>query len=116
MVAASWATIHPKEAGPMAPHMSVLGIDLAKLVFHIVGMDDRGHGHEVRLIAPQFIKAPVKWPTNEAREAKAIGEAMNRPPMRFVPMKPPVLPRGLTIAYVEIFPHNPSTALLEMWL
>jgi transposase len=27
----------------MAPQISVLGIDLAKLVFHIVGMDDTGH-------------------------------------------------------------------------
>jgi hypothetical protein len=27
MVAASWATIHPEEAGPMAQTISVLGID-----------------------------------------------------------------------------------------
>src|SRR5262245_61108907 len=43
MVAVSWATIRREEANPMAPKISVLGIDLAKLVFHIVGMDDRGH-------------------------------------------------------------------------
>ena len=82
----------------MAQQMSVLGIDIAKLVFHVVGMDDSGyvvlrkrlarsellhfiatlppaligmeacgsahywarrfreHGHEVRLIAPHFVK------------------------------------------------------------
>ena len=27
----------------MAQQMSVLGIDIAKQVFHVVGMDDRGH-------------------------------------------------------------------------
>jgi hypothetical protein len=26
----------------MKPHISVLGIDLAKRVFHVVGMDERG--------------------------------------------------------------------------
>ena len=83
----------------MAQHMRVLGIDIAKQVFHVVGMDDSGHvvlrkrrarrtlltfmanvpplrigmeacgsahswarqfrehGHDVRLIAPQFVKA-----------------------------------------------------------
>jgi hypothetical protein len=41
MVAVSWTTIHQKEASPMA-HVSVLGIDLAKQIFQVVGMDDRG--------------------------------------------------------------------------
>jgi hypothetical protein len=27
----------------MAKKISVLGIDIAKLVFHVVGMNDRGH-------------------------------------------------------------------------
>jgi transposase len=43
MVAVSWATIHPEEAGPTSQQISVLGIDIAKLVFHVVGMDDTGH-------------------------------------------------------------------------
>jgi transposase len=113
----------------MAQQMSVLGIDIAKLVFHVVGMDDTGavvlrkrlprsellafianvpplrigmeacgsahywarcfreHGHDVRLIAPQFIKAYVKSPKNDARDAEAICEAVTRPTMRFVPIK-----------------------------
>jgi transposase len=129
MVAVSWATIHLEEANPMAQKISVLGIDIAKLVFHIVGMDDRGHvvlrkrmargellhfiamlppaligmeacgsahywarrfgehGHEVRLIAPQFVKAYVKSPKNDTRDAEAICEAVTRPTMRFVPIK-----------------------------
>jgi transposase len=113
----------------MAQTISVLGIDIAKLVFHVVGMDDTGHvvlrkrltrgelprfiatlpplrigmeacgsahywarrfrehGHDVRLIAPQFIKAYVKSPKNDARDAEAICEAVTRPTMRFVPIK-----------------------------
>jgi transposase len=123
------ATIHHREASPMAQTISVLGIDIAKLVFHVVGMDDSGqvvlrkrlarselltfianlpplrigmeacgsahdwarcfreHGHDVRLIAPQFVKAYVKSPKNDARDAEAICEAVTRPTMRFVPIK-----------------------------
>src|SRR5207249_4133739 len=36
------APIEPQEASPMKPEMSVLGIDIAKRVFHAVGMDERG--------------------------------------------------------------------------
>jgi transposase len=43
MVAASSPTIHQKAASWMAPVISVLGIDIAKLMCHIVGMDDAGH-------------------------------------------------------------------------
>jgi transposase len=114
----------------MAQQISVLGIDLAKRVLHVVGRDDTGHvvlrkrlargallpciaqlsplrigieacgsahdwarrfrehGHEVRLIAPPFIKAYVKSPKHDARDAEAIGEVVTRPTMRFVPIKP----------------------------
>jgi transposase len=113
----------------MARTIHILGIDIAKLVFHVVGMDDSGHvvlrkriarselltfianvpplrigmeacgsahywarcfreyGHDVRLIAPQFVKAYLKSPKNDARDAEAICEAMTRPTMRFVPIK-----------------------------
>jgi transposase len=47
----------------------------------------REHGHEVRLIAPQFIKAYVKSPKHDARDAEAICEAVTRPTMRVVPIK-----------------------------
>src|SRR5215471_10902652 len=33
--------IEPQEASPMKQEMNVLGIDIAKHVFHAVGMDDR---------------------------------------------------------------------------
>lgn len=44
-------------------------------------------GHEVRLIAPQFVKPYVKRGKNDAADAAAICEAMSRPTMRFVPVK-----------------------------
>jgi transposase len=45
------------------------------------------HGHEVRLIAPPCVKASVKSPKHETRDAEAIGEAVTRATMRFVPIK-----------------------------
>jgi transposase len=47
----------------------------------------REQGHEVRLIAPPFVKAYVKSPKNDTRDAEAICEAVTRPTMRFVPIK-----------------------------
>ena len=44
-------------------------------------------GHEVRLIAPQFVKPYLKGQKNDARDAAAICEAISRPEMRFVPQK-----------------------------
>src|SRR5262245_35756510 len=121
--------IESQEASPMKPEMSVLGIDIAKRVFHAVGMDERGkivlrkrlsrhdlmpflaklppvrigmeacggahywarrfraHGHEVKLMAPQFVKPYVKSNKNDSRDAEAIAEAVTRPTMRFVPIK-----------------------------
>jgi transposase len=113
----------------MAQQIRVLGIDIAKLVFHVVGMHDSGHvvlrkriarsewlhfiatlppaligmeacgsahywarrfrehDHDVRLIAPHFVRPYVKSPKNDARDAEAICEAVTRPTMRFVPIK-----------------------------
>jgi transposase len=113
----------------MEQQVSVLGIDIATRVLHVVGMDDTGHvvlrkrltrrelllfiaqlsplrigmeacgsahywalrfrehGHELRLIAPPFVKASVKSPKHETRDAEAICEAVTRPTMRFVPIK-----------------------------
>src|SRR5713101_1614475 len=121
--------IEPQEASPMKHEMHVLGVDIAKHVFHAVGMDDRGnvvyrkrlsrhdlmpflaqlppvligieacggahywarrfraYGHEVKLMAPQFVKPYVKSNKNDSRDAEAIAEAVTRPTMRFVPVK-----------------------------
>ena len=113
----------------MKQEMSVLGIDIAKRLFHAVGMDDTGkivfrkrlsrhdlmpfiatlppvrigmeacggahywarrfreHSHEVKLMAPQFVKPSIKSNKNDMRDAEGIGEAVTRPPRRFVPTK-----------------------------
>ena len=113
----------------MKRDISVVGIDIAKRVFHLVGMDKRGkivmrkrcgrgevlpwmanlgrttigmeacggahywarclreQGHEVKLMAPQFVKPYVKSNNNDLRDAEAIAEAVTRPSMRFVPVK-----------------------------
>lgn len=44
-------------------------------------------GHEVRLIAPQYVKPYVKGNKNDYNDAEAIAEAVQRPTMRFVPIK-----------------------------
>lgn len=109
--------------------ITALGIDLAKNVFQLHGIDERGHavvrkkvaraqlmsfvaqlppiqigmescssasfwarefqklGHEVKIIAPQFVKPFVKSNKNDSADAEAICEAMLRPHMRFVAMK-----------------------------
>src|SRR5215813_4147748 len=129
MISESDATISPQETSPMKQEMSVLGIDIAKRLFHAVGMNERGtivfrkrlsrhdlipfiaklppvligmeacggahywarrfreYGHEVKLMAPQFVKPYVKSNKNDSRDAEAIAEAVTRPTMRFVPIK-----------------------------
>jgi len=47
----------------------------------------RPHGHEVKLMAPPFVKPYVKSNKNDSRDAEAIAAAVTRPPMRFVPAK-----------------------------
>ena len=44
-------------------------------------------GHEVRLIAPQFVKPYVRGNKHDYNDAAAIAEAVTRPEMRFVAIK-----------------------------
>lgn len=46
-------------------------------------------GHEVRLIAPIYVKPYVKRGKSDAADAEAICEAVSRPTMRFVEVKSP---------------------------
>ncbi len=108
--------------------ITTAGLDLAKNVFHVVGLDGKGReverkmlrraqvavwfanlppcligmeacagahewarrlralGHEVRLIAPQYVKAYVRGNKNDYNDARAIAEAVVRP-QRFVAIK-----------------------------
>ena len=110
-------------------NITTVGIDLAKSVFQVHGVDKDGktviqkrmrrskvleffvqlppcligmeacssahywarklreQGHEVKLMAPQFVKPYVKANKTDAADAEAICEAVTRPTMRFVPIK-----------------------------
>jgi transposase len=110
-------------------NIKTIGIDLAKSIFQVHGVDKRGkvvtqkqlrrskvleffvqlspcligmeacssahywarklseQGHEVKLMAPQFVKPYVKANKTDAADAEAICEAVTRPTMRFVPIK-----------------------------
>jgi transposase len=46
-----------------------------------------GHGHDVKLMPPAYVKPYVKRNKNDSRDAEAICEAMGRPTMRFVAVK-----------------------------
>ena len=58
-------------------------------------------GHEVRMMAPQFVKPYVKRGKNDAADAEAICEAMSRPTMRFVPVKSEENQAALMLATVR---------------
>jgi transposase len=71
---------------------------IAKLHMVLIGIEDcggahdwarrfRAYGHEVKLMAPQYVKPYVKSSKNDSRDAEAIAEAVTRPTMRFVPIK-----------------------------
>src|SRR5258708_5968285 len=70
----------------------------AKLPPAVIGMEACGAahywarelrklGHEVKLMAPQHVKAYVKRNKNDGRDAEGLCEAMSRPTMQFVPVK-----------------------------
>ena len=109
--------------------VATVGLDLAKSVFQVHGVDARGKavlanrlrrgavlgffaslppctvgmeacasahywareiarfGHTVRLLPPQYVKPYVKRHKNDRADAEAICEAVQRPTMRFVPVK-----------------------------
>ena len=109
--------------------LTTIGIDLAKSVFQVHGVDANGQvivrkklrraevlkffggiapclvgmeacatahhwarklgelGHDVRLMAPSYVKAYLRRQKNDAADAGAICEEVTRPTMRFVPVK-----------------------------
>ena len=109
--------------------ISMIGVDLAKNVFQVHGVDASGQvvlrrqlrrgqverffaelppcvvgmeacggahhwarvvqrlGHEVRLMPASYVKPYVKRNKNDGRDAEGVCEAMQRPTMRFVPVK-----------------------------
>lgn len=70
-------------------------------------------GHEVKLIAPQFVKPYVKSNKNDQADAAAISEAVTRPHMRFVPIKSSVQQEILAIHRVRERLVRAKTALVN---
>src|SRR3984885_1590557 len=54
---------------------------------HFLGRALREQGHDARLMPAQYVKPYVKTNKNDYMDAEAIAEAVNRPTMRFVPIK-----------------------------
>lgn len=54
---------------------------------HYWARECQGYGHEVKLIAPQFVKPYRKSQKNDHHDAEAIGIAGQQPTMRFVGIK-----------------------------
>jgi transposase len=54
---------------------------------HYLGRALREQGHDVRLMPAQYVKPFVKTNKNDYLDAEAIAEAVQRPTMRFVPIK-----------------------------
>src|SRR6202051_3295405 len=89
----------------------VLGF-FAKLPPTVIGMEACGAahywarelrklGHEVKLMAPQHVKAYVKRNKNDGRDAEGLCEAMSRPTMQFVPVKTEEQQAALMLAGVR---------------
>ncbi len=54
---------------------------------HHLGRQLEKLGHRVRLLPAQYVKPYLKGHKNDYRDAEAIAEAVQRPTMRFVPLK-----------------------------
>lgn len=54
---------------------------------HHLGRVFAGHGHDVRLMSPEYVRPYVKAQKNDDRDAEGIAEAATRPTMRFVGLK-----------------------------
>ncbi len=109
--------------------IKVMGIDIGKSTFHVIGVDEKGtivlrkrfsrkqlllhtanmspcligmeaccgahhlgralaaQGHQVRLMAGQYVRPFVQNNKNDFRDAEGISEAVQRPRMHFVPLK-----------------------------
>jgi transposase len=70
-------------------------------------------GHTVRLMAPQFVKPYRKKEKNDSNDAEAICEAVQRPSMRFVPVKSPEQQAELAVHRIRRRLMGQRTALIN---
>ncbi len=54
---------------------------------HHLGRVFAAHGHDVRLMSPEYVRPYVKAQKNDDRDAEGIAEAATRPTMRFIKLK-----------------------------
>jgi transposase len=78
----------------------LIGIE-ACATAHYWGRELRALGHEVQLIPPAYVKAYVRRGKSDAIDAAAICEAVQRPGMRFVPIKTAEQQAALTLHRVR---------------
>ena len=135
--------------------IKILGIDLAKNVFQLHGVDAAGKpalrknvsrgklmetlanfprcligieacggahywareisklGHEVRIMAPQFVAPYRKSGKNDLNDAEAICEAVSRPHMRFIAVKTEAQQSALIVHRVRASVNTERTALIN---
>src|SRR3979490_2043058 len=79
---------------------TVVGVE-ACAASHHWARELRKLGHEVKLIAPQHVKAYIKRNKNDGRDAEGLCEAMSRPTMQFVPVKTEEQQAALMLAGVR---------------
>ncbi len=70
-------------------------------------------GHDVKLIPPAYVKPFVKRQKNDAADAEAIAEAMQRPTMRFVPIKAREQQAGMVLHRTRHLFVRQQTALIN---
>jgi transposase len=54
---------------------------------HHLGRVFASHGHDVRLMSPEYVRPYIKAQKNDDRDAEGVAEAATRPTMRFVDLK-----------------------------
>ncbi len=64
----------------------VVGMEACRGSHHL-GRVFASHGHDVRLMSPEYVRPYVKAQKNDDRDAEGIAEATTRPTMRFVELK-----------------------------
>src|ERR1700734_754193 len=67
-------------------HVHLIGME-ACAGAHFLGRALREQGHDVRLMPAQYVKPYVKTNKSDFIDAEAMAEAVQRPNMRFVPIK-----------------------------
>jgi transposase len=91
--------------------VATVGLDIAKSVFQVHGVDAAGQAVVRRLLPAQYVRPYVKRGKNDAADAEAICEAVTRPTMRFVPVKTPEQQSVMMLHRVRLMLNRQCTQL-----